>query len=70
MSVIALRGSGRRGMCSTSTTSAALTLRPSACEWLATGTPPNLALSMLGVNGLTAYFGMIEIGKITAQGHG
>jgi NADPH-dependent curcumin reductase CurA len=31
------------------------------------GTPPNLALSLFGVNGLTAYFGMIEIGKIKAD---
>ena len=31
---------------------------------VAPGTPPNLALSLFGVNGLTAYFGMIEIGKI------
>ena len=30
------------------------------------GTPPHLALSLFGVNGLTAYFGMIEIGKIKA----
>ena len=30
------------------------------------GTPPRLALSLFGVNGLTAYFGMIEIGKIKA----
>jgi len=28
------------------------------------GRPPNLALSLFGVNGLTSYFGMIEIGKI------
>jgi NADPH-dependent curcumin reductase CurA len=28
------------------------------------GTPPHLALSLFGINGLTAYFGMIEIGKI------
>jgi hypothetical protein len=33
---------------------------------IAPGTPPNLALSLFGVNGLTAYFGMIEIGKIKA----
>jgi len=33
---------------------------------VAPGTPPNLALSLLGVNGLTAYFGIIEIGKIKA----
>jgi hypothetical protein len=33
---------------------------------VAPGTPPNLALSLFGVNGLTAYFGMIEIGKIKA----
>jgi NADPH-dependent curcumin reductase CurA len=33
---------------------------------VAPGTPPNLALSRFGVNGLTAYFGMIEIGKIKA----
>jgi phosphoglycerate dehydrogenase-like enzyme len=31
---------------------------------VAPGTPPNLALSLFGVNGLTSYFGMIEIGKI------
>jgi NADPH-dependent curcumin reductase len=31
---------------------------------VAPGRPPNLALSLFGVNGLTAYFGMIEIGKI------
>src|ERR1700730_12677179 len=30
------------------------------------GTPPHLALSLFGINGLTAYFGMIEIGKIKA----
>jgi NADPH-dependent curcumin reductase CurA len=29
-------------------------------------TPPNLALGLFGVNGLTSYFGMIEIGKIKA----
>jgi NADPH-dependent curcumin reductase CurA len=28
------------------------------------GTPPNLALSLFGVNGLTAYFGMTEIGRV------
>jgi len=33
---------------------------------VAPGTPPNLALSLFGVNGLTSYFGMIEIGKIRA----
>jgi len=33
---------------------------------IAPGTPPNLALSLCGVNGLTSYFGMIEIGKIKA----
>ncbi|MDT5277116.1 MAG: hypothetical protein QOG95_4048, partial [Mycobacterium sp.] len=33
---------------------------------VAPGTPPNLALSLLGLNGLTSYFGMIEIGKIKA----
>jgi N-terminal domain of oxidoreductase len=31
------------------------------------GTLPNLALSLFGVNGLTSYFGMIEIGKIKAD---
>src|ERR1700688_1149484 len=31
------------------------------------GTPPNLALGLFGVNGLTAYFGMLEIGKIKAD---
>src|ERR1700730_9258981 len=30
------------------------------------GIPPNLALGLFGLNGLTAYFGMIEIGKINA----
>src|ERR1700736_6245569 len=30
------------------------------------GVPPSLALSLFGVNGLTAYFGMIEIGQIKA----
>jgi NADPH-dependent curcumin reductase CurA len=30
------------------------------------GPPPHLALSLFGVNGLTAYFGMIEIGRIKA----
>ena len=33
---------------------------------VAPGTRPNLALSLFGVNGLTSYFGMIEIGKIKA----
>ena len=33
---------------------------------VAPGTPPKLALSLFGVNGLTSYFGMIEIGKIKA----
>jgi NADPH-dependent curcumin reductase CurA len=33
---------------------------------VAPGTPPNLALSLFGINGLTSYFGMIEIGKIKA----
>jgi NADPH-dependent curcumin reductase CurA len=33
---------------------------------VAPGTPPNLALSLFGVNGVTSYFGMIEIGKIKA----
>src|SRR5207245_120529 len=32
---------------------------------VAPGTPPNLALSLFGVNGLTSYFGMIEIGSIS-----
>lgn len=31
---------------------------------IAPGTPPNLALSLFGVNGLTSYFGMIEIGEV------
>jgi NADPH-dependent curcumin reductase CurA len=31
---------------------------------VAPGTPPKLALSLFGVNGLTSHFGMIEIGKI------
>ena len=35
-------------------------------QQVAPGTPPNLALSLFGVNGLTSYFGMIEIGKIKA----
>jgi NADPH-dependent curcumin reductase CurA len=30
------------------------------------GTPPNLALSLFGLNGLTAYFGMIDVGQIKA----
>jgi hypothetical protein len=30
------------------------------------GTPPNLALSLLGLNGVTAYFGMLETGQIKA----
>jgi hypothetical protein len=30
------------------------------------GTPPNLALSLFGVNGLTAYFGITEIGQVKA----
>jgi NADPH-dependent curcumin reductase CurA len=33
---------------------------------VAPGTPPNLALSLFGVNGLTSYFGMIEVGRIKA----
>ena len=33
---------------------------------VAPDTPPNLALGLFGVNGLTSYFGMIEIGKIKA----
>ena len=35
-------------------------------QQVAPGTPPNLALSLFGVTGLTSYFGMIEIGKIKA----
>jgi NADPH-dependent curcumin reductase CurA len=31
---------------------------------IAPGTPPNLALGLFGVNGLTAYFGMTEIGRV------
>ena len=30
------------------------------------GVPPNLSLSLFGVNGLTAYFGITEIGQIKA----
>ena len=30
------------------------------------GTPPNLALSLFGITGPTAYFGMLDIGKIKA----
>jgi NADPH-dependent curcumin reductase len=30
------------------------------------GTPPNLALSLFGLNGLTSYFGMIDIGRVKA----
>jgi NADPH-dependent curcumin reductase len=30
------------------------------------GTPPNLALGLFGLNGLAAYFGMVEVGQITA----
>jgi NADPH-dependent curcumin reductase CurA len=30
------------------------------------GTPPNLALGLFGLNGLTAYIGMAEVGKINA----
>jgi len=33
---------------------------------VAPGTSPNLALSLFGVNGLTAYFGMIGVGQIKA----
>jgi NADPH-dependent curcumin reductase CurA len=33
---------------------------------LPVGVPPNLALSLFGVNGLTAYFGITEIGQIKA----
>src|ERR1700716_4534240 len=33
---------------------------------VAPGTPPDLALSLFGVNGLTAYIGLAEIGKIKA----
>ena len=33
---------------------------------VAPGTRPNLALGLFGINGLTSYFGMIEIGKIKA----
>src|ERR1700733_4285153 len=28
------------------------------------GTPPNLAFSLFGLNGLTSYFGVIEIGRV------
>jgi NADPH-dependent curcumin reductase CurA len=35
-------------------------------EKLPPGVPPNLALSLFGVNGLTAYFGITEIGQIKA----
>src|ERR1700726_2683776 len=31
-----------------------------------TGVPPNLALSLFGVNGLTAYFGITEVGQVKA----
>ena len=30
------------------------------------GVPPNLALSMFGINGLTAYFGITEVGQVKA----
>src|ERR1700736_1887392 len=30
------------------------------------GVPPNLALSLFGLNGLTAYFGITEIGQVKA----
>ena len=30
------------------------------------GTPPDLALSLFGLNGLTAYFGITDIGQIKA----
>jgi NADPH-dependent curcumin reductase len=30
------------------------------------GVPPNLALSLFGVNGLTAYFGITEVGQVKA----
>jgi NADPH-dependent curcumin reductase CurA len=30
------------------------------------GVPPNLALSLFGINGLTAYFGITEIGQVKA----
>jgi NADPH-dependent curcumin reductase CurA len=30
------------------------------------GAPPNLALSLFGVNGLTAYFGITEVGQVKA----
>ena len=33
---------------------------------VAPGTPPNLSLSLFGLNGVTAYFGMIETGQIRA----
>jgi NADPH-dependent curcumin reductase len=33
---------------------------------VAPGTPPNLALSLFGLNGITAYFGMLEAGQIKA----
>jgi NADPH-dependent curcumin reductase len=30
------------------------------------GLPPNLALSLFGINGLTAYFGITEVGQVKA----
>jgi NADPH-dependent curcumin reductase CurA len=30
------------------------------------GVPPNLALSLFGINGLTAYFGITEVGQVKA----
>ena len=30
------------------------------------GIPPNLALGMFGLNGLTAYIGIVEVGKVNA----
>jgi NADPH-dependent curcumin reductase len=30
------------------------------------GAPPNLALSLFGINGLTAYFGITEVGQVKA----
>jgi NADPH-dependent curcumin reductase len=33
---------------------------------LPTGVPPNLALSLFGITGMSAYFGTIEIGKVKA----
>lgn len=38
-------------------------------QWIPEGVTPEMALSLFGITGLTAYFGILEVGKVKAGDH-